>query len=50
MYCEEKVINGILYCRGTPDGEWQPVDYETVVKRLIVAEDKLRRVYQECLR
>lgn len=23
MFYEEKIINGILYCRTTPDGSWQ---------------------------
>lgn len=50
MYYKEKIINGILCCRGVPNGEWRPIDYETIVKRLIVAEDKLQRMYQECLR
>lgn len=50
MFYEEKFANGILYYRSDPDGEWYGVPYEEVVKRLMVAEDKLRRIYQECLK
>ena len=50
MFYEEKFADGVLYYRSDPDGEWYGVPYETVVKRLMIAEDKLRRVYQECLK
>lgn len=23
MYYEEQIINGVLYCRSAPDGEWR---------------------------
>jgi len=30
MYHEEKVINGVLCWRGTPDGEWQQYTAEAL--------------------
>ena len=24
MFYEEKIVDGILYCRTSPNGEWQP--------------------------
>lgn len=44
VYYEEKFADGILYCRSMPYDEWHPIDYDTVIKRLIKAEDKLRRI------
>lgn len=32
MYYEEKIIDGILYWRGTPDGEW-------IVKKPAIGEE-----------
>lgn len=28
MYYEEKLIDGVLHWRGTPDGEWQTMSQE----------------------
>lgn len=38
MYYEEKVIDGKLMWRGTPDGEWREIDYGMISQRLIQAE------------
>lgn len=35
MYYEEKVINGVLCYRGTPDGEWTEFSKQTLTKRLM---------------
>ena len=37
MYYEEKVINGVLHCRSTPNGEWMPATsaHATVVNALM---------------
>jgi hypothetical protein len=35
MYYDEKLINGVLHCRTTPDSEWRPAPKMT-------AEDSLR--------
>lgn len=34
MYHEEKVINGVLCWRGTPDGEWQQYTPEALTVAL----------------
>jgi hypothetical protein len=34
MYHEEKVINGVLCWRGTPDGEWQQYTAEALTVAL----------------
>ena len=35
MYYEEKIINGILYHRGTPGGRWIPFTVEELSSKLI---------------
>lgn len=32
MHYEERVVNGVLCWRGTPNGEWQPVSAERLTK------------------
>ena len=34
MYYEEKLINGKLMCRGTPDSEWSEVPLSTLLARI----------------
>jgi hypothetical protein len=38
MYYEEKLINGLLHWRGTPDGEWVPVSAERLSSRVVKTE------------
>lgn len=38
MFYEERVIDGKLMFRTTPDGEWCAVPYETLTERLVRAE------------
>ena len=33
MYHEEKVFDGILYWRGTPDGKWTPFSLMQLTKK-----------------
>lgn len=33
MYYEERIIDGKLMCRGTPDGEWREVSLEVLTAR-----------------
>lgn len=33
MYYEEKVIDGKLYWRSTPDDEWTFVDYQSLLQK-----------------
>ena len=35
MYYEEKIINGVLMCRTTPDGEWRQASIEKMGQRII---------------
>lgn len=47
MYYEEKLINGELYSRGTPDGPWEPVDSARAVVILLMvtlSEEQRREV------
>lgn len=38
MYHEEKVINGVLSWRGTPNGTWIQYTPEQLTKRLLTGE------------
>lgn len=42
MYYEEKLIDGVLHWRGTPDGEWQPMSKERLTA--LVLELRQQRV------
>ncbi len=42
MYYEEKVINGILCHRSTPDGEWQQFTIEALTTALIATRSALK--------
>jgi len=49
MYYEEKMIDGVLHWRGTPDGEWTPVSSQELSKRLALAHadrEAMRKVLQ----
>ena len=37
MYYEEKVIDGVLCCRGAPDGEFTPLSAEELTDKLLRA-------------
>lgn len=56
MYYEERVINGVLCWRNTPNGAWHPMDAETLTIRLVKAQRDVvraasqRRVDPEQLR
>jgi hypothetical protein len=41
MYHAEKIINGILHWRGTPDGEWIPYTLEQLTEKLKKALEKI---------
>lgn len=46
MFYEEKLINGRLWCRGTPTGEWQLVTIEALTRRVLAAEADLERAME----
>lgn len=48
MYYEEKVIDGVLHTRCTPNGEWTPCTAEQLTSMLMKARNyKQRRTYTE---
>lgn len=38
MFYEEKLINGLLMFRGTPDGDWMQLSIEKLSLRVVEAE------------
>lgn len=46
MYYEEKVINGLLYYKTTPNGPWIQMSPERLTELLLAAR-KERMVFQE---
>jgi hypothetical protein len=42
MYYDEKLINGVLHCRTTPDGEWRTVANCFDQASKMTAEDQIR--------
>lgn len=44
MYYEERVIDGQLCYRTTPDGPWAVVEYKELVERVVYAEKKVRQL------
>ena len=44
MYYEEKIINGVLCCRTTPDGIWQPFTLEELSTRLEAKEKECEKL------
>jgi hypothetical protein len=46
MFYEEKLIDGRLYCRGTPDGEWRLVTIDALTRRVLAAEADLERALE----
>lgn len=42
MYYEERVIDGVLHWRGTPDGPWQKMTDEQLTQKL--EEERARKV------
>ncbi len=44
MYYEEKIIDGIMHWRGTPDGEFKPYTLKELSQRYESAVNELNRV------
>lgn len=42
MYKEERVVNGVLCWRGTPNGEWTQYTAEEITARYLEIKGKLR--------
>jgi len=47
MFHEEKLINGTLYWRGTPDGIFFPYSIEALTKKLIEAREEAKKLRLE---
>ena len=44
MYHEEKVINGVLCWRGTPDGKWAPYTLEAMTIALTAERTRAKEL------
>jgi hypothetical protein len=44
MYYKEDVINGVLCCKTTPNGEWRELSKETLTNRIKSLEEKINNV------
>jgi len=44
MYYEEKIVDGILCYRGTPDGEWIPFTLEELSRAYVVLQYRLSQM------
>ena len=45
---EEKVINGVLHWRGTPNGEWIPCTLENLSNKYLQSEYDRRQIVKNC--
>ena len=50
MYYREEIINGVLMCKSTPNGEWRPVvsKIASIVNELAKLTDEERREVLSC--
>ena len=49
MYYEEKMINGVLMCRTTPDGDWRQCSIEKMGERILELQNTIIDL-KACLR
>jgi hypothetical protein len=40
MYYEEKLVNGVLCWRNTPNGEWNAFDVREMTRKYLVLKDE----------
>lgn len=45
MYYAEKIINGILHCRHTPNGWWIELSKEKLTDKIVKMEASLKEAY-----
>lgn len=48
MYYEEKVVNGVLCWRGSPDGEWHPISQTELTMRLVTSTESAYQLLEVC--
>ena len=44
MYYEEKIVNGVLCSRKTPQGIWVPISIEQISQRVVIAEKRVKQL------
>lgn len=44
MYYREEIINGILCCKHTSDGEWIPLSQEQLTKKIAKLKTEIERL------
>jgi hypothetical protein len=44
VFYEETVLNGILHWRGTPTGEWLPMNAETLTSMLLESREHFKNL------
>lgn len=44
MFYEEKLIDGVLHFRGTPDGEWQPMTLAMYERKRIGYQQRIEQL------
>ena len=44
MYYAETLIDGVLYCRHSPDGVWKKVTRESLSERVVKAEAMVKQL------
>jgi hypothetical protein len=49
MYHEEKVIDGVLHFRTSPNGEWEPHTAVTLTRRVVAAEARYRKLVEPAI-
>lgn len=47
MYYAEKIVNGILYCRHSPNARWQKASVDMVNHRLVETMKHLEKAIEE---
>jgi hypothetical protein len=47
MYYEECVIDGVVCCRTTPDGEWRQLTPRQLTDKIVMLENGIREVDAE---
>lgn len=45
MYYAEKIINGILHCKHTPNGKWIELSKERLTHKIVKMEARLKEAY-----
>ena len=47
MYYIERIINGILCCKWTPDGEWQELSKEKLTEKILTLKAEIETIKAE---